>query len=139
MSGVLNKVADDACAESSSVEKGMDRHGTYFSQILPQHMETSAGYYDVLSVCGKADDTVVLNILIQIERPSRQHDAAGGEFVDESGDCRHILNLRLAACEDRRNEDARDVGQRMDLGKNGGIDGENGSRGLQGACLKWES
>ena len=98
-------------SDASALELRVHGYGTHFGKIFPQNVQTSAGKDDFPSVHLGGDDPVILNVLIQIQRPSGQHDACGCKLVDEAGHAVHVLNSGLAADGSLTKGKPADVGQ----------------------------
>ena len=74
-------------------------------------LEAAAGDDVFHTIHHDGDHAVILDVLVEVERATGQHDAAGGKFVDEAGHAVHILNAGLARGEGGRQGGVAEVRQ----------------------------
>ena len=70
----------------------MHGNGADFRQILPEHVQGAAGHHDLPVAVRRRgrNHHVILNMLVQILRPPRQHDVGGGVLVDQGRHAVHV-------------------------------------------------
>ena len=109
--GIFDEIVHKGAAKAGTVQAGVHGYGAHFGKVFPQHVQAAAGDDGFHAAHRDGDDSVILNVLIQIERAAGEHDAAGGKFVDEAGHTVHILNAGFARGEDGGQVDPAQVGQ----------------------------